>query len=298
MSEPAGSTGATPDDAPDPATTLRERLAGVRGLILDADGVIVWRGGHLPGAPEALARLAELGIPYRIVTNFSSAHRTTLAARFAAGAISPDRLITAASAAAAHTARTHAGRRLLVIGSPDALREFDGQAVAGVAEAAADPGAIAAVVVGDAGDDLRFGDLDVAFRCLRAGADFIAMHRNLWWMTRKGETLDSGALVAGLEVATGRRALVAGKPSGLVFREAVAGIAADLGRRVPARSIAMVGDDPVADVAGARRVGLRGVLVLTGKTSGAAIGRLRAGPVGTRPDAIAPSLTEVVAALD
>jgi ribonucleotide monophosphatase NagD (HAD superfamily) len=53
----------------------------------------------------------------------------------------------------------------------------------------------------------------------------------------------------------------------------------------------MVGDDPRADVAAARRVGLRGILVLTGKTTaGEAIAS------GLRMDAIAPSFAEVVAA--
>jgi ribonucleotide monophosphatase NagD (HAD superfamily) len=91
-----------------------------------------------------------------------------------------------------------------------------------------------------------------------------------------------------------------------MFRTALAGLAADLGRPVRARDVAMVGDDPVQDIAGARRVGLRGILVLTGKTGAAAAASLEdaAAPgVGARrsraiPDAVAPSLADVVAALD
>jgi HAD superfamily hydrolase (TIGR01450 family) len=282
----------------DPPAVLRQSLAGVRGLVLDADGVIVLRGEMLAGASEALAALADRGIPFRIVTNFSTAHRATLAARFGDGVVPAERFITAASAAAAHTAARHGDRPLLVIASGDALREFDGQRLLTSAEADAAPAEVAAVVIGDAGDDLRFGDLDVAFRCLRAGAEFVATHRNLWWLTRKGETLDSGALVAGLEEATGRRATIAGKPSPMVFRQAVAG-AADLGlRRLPTDAVAMVGDDVRADIAAAKRAGLRGVMVLTGKHGPADVEALARGRGGTRPDAIAPSLAEVVAALD
>jgi len=283
----------------DPPPVLRQRLAGVRGLVLDADGVIVLRGELLPGAPEALERLASRAIPFRIVTNFSSAHRATLAARFGGGVIPPERFITAASAAAAHTAARYAGRPLFVIATGDALREFEGQDLVAAHVADRAPGEVAAVVVGDAGDDLRFGDLDVAFRCLRAGAAFVAMHRNLWWITRRGETLDSGALVAGLEEATGRRATIAGKPSSVVFRQATAGIAADLGlRRLSPGDVAMVGDDVRADILAAMRVGLRGVLVLTGKHGPAEVAAAARGRGGTLPDAIAPSLGEVVAALD
>ena len=58
---------------------------------------------------------------------------------------------------------------------------------------------MAAVVIGDAGDDLSYRNLDIAYRFLHAGADFVAMHRNLWWMTPKGHTLDSGAFIVALE---------------------------------------------------------------------------------------------------
>jgi ribonucleotide monophosphatase NagD (HAD superfamily) len=169
---------------------------------------------------------------------------------------------------------------------------------------AAPPGTVAAVVIGDAGDELSFRNLDVAFRLIRGGADLLAMHRNPWWLTPKGETLDAGAMVVGLEFATGRRARILGKPSPLVFRQAAAGLAHDLGGRVPRRDLAMVGDDPVADVAAAQRVGLRGFLVLSGKTSAAEAERLagavrsRAARPVRRPDGIAASLADVVAALD
>jgi len=73
-------------------------------------------------------------------------------------------------------------------------------------------------VIGDAGDDLSFRNLDIAYRQLRGGAEFVAMHRNPWWVTPKGFTLDAGALVAGLEFALGRRAVICGKPSPVVFR--------------------------------------------------------------------------------
>ena len=281
-------------------TELSAALAGVRGLVLDADGVIVFKGEFLPGAPEALARLATLGIPFGIVTNFSAAHRDTLSARFGGGALPGDRFITAASAAATYTATHHPGGRLFVISAPDALREFEGQTLVSADEAdAAASGDLAAVVIGDGGDDLSYRNLNVAFRAIRRGAEFVAMHRNPWWLTPRGETLDAGAFVAGLEVATGRAPVVCGKPSPVVFEQALAELAADLGgKRLRARDVAMVGDDPIADIAGAKRVGMRRVLVLTGKVNASAAEAAMSGPARTRPTAIADSLLDVVAALD
>lgn len=281
-------------------TDLSDALSGVRGLVLDADGVIVFKGELLPGAAKALARLVTLGIPFRIVTNFSAAHRNTLSARFADGAVPGDRFITAASAAAAYTAAHHPGGRIFVISAPDALREFDGQALVSADEAdAAAPGELAAVVIGDGGNDLSYRNLDVAFRAIRRGAEFVAMHRNPWWLTPRGETLDAGAFVAGLEVATGRAPVVCGKPSPVVFEQALAGIASDLGvGRLRPRDVAMVGDDPAADIAGARRVGMRAVLVLTGKVDAGSAQVAMSGPSRSRPTAVADSLADVVAALD
>lgn len=287
---------------------LRIALAGVRGFVLDADGVLVMKGAALPGSSEALATLEARGIPFRIATNFSSAHRSTLAARFQAAGlpVTEDRIVTAASATAAYTAATFPGQPLFVITRPDGRREFDGQHLM-PHEAADDPGArVAAVVIGDGDTDLSFVNLDRAFRLVRGGAALLAMHRNAWWFTSRGPTLDSGAFVVALEFATGAHAVVCGKPGPIMFRTALAGLSADLGGRVPARSVAMVGDDPAQDIAGARRLGMRGILVLTGKTipaeaatlAGSARPAIPARRSRATPDAIAPSLADVVAALD
>ena len=278
---------------------LRAALRGVRGLVLDADGVLVLQGRPLPGSMEAVATLVDRGIPFRVVTNFSQLHRETLAGWFGRGGltIDPERIITATSATAAHTAAHHRGRPLFVLAADDARREFEGQHLMTADEAdAAPPGTVAAVVVGDAGDELSYRNLDIAFRLVRKGADLLSMHRNPWWLTPKGETLDAGAYVVGLEFATGRRAQILGKPSPLVFRQAADGLMADLGERLPRSSFAMVGDDMRADVAAAQRVGMRGILVLSGKTAAADVEAAR--PVGRGPDGVAPTLADVVAALD
>ena len=281
-------------------TDLSKALAGVRGFVLDADGVIVFKGELLPGAADALARLARIGIPFRIVTNFSAAHRETLSARFGDGAVPAQQFITAASAAAAYTASHHAGGRLFVISAPDALREFDGQTLVTADEAdAAAPGELAAVVIGDGGDELSYRNMNVAFRAIRRGAEFVAMHRNPWWLTPRGETIDAGAFVAGLEVATGRTPVVCGKPSPVVFEQALAGLAADLGvDRLEPNDVAMVGDDPIADIA--RRPRCRHARDPRAHRQGRCERRksAMAGPAGTRPTAVAELLVEIVAALD
>lgn len=61
----------------------------------------------------------------------------------------------------------------------------------------------------------------------------------------------------------------------------------------------MVGDDIRNDVLAGQRAGLRGVFVLTGKHRLEEIRRLPGhGRGGREPHAVAPSLADVVAALD
>ena len=282
-------------------TGLRDALRGVRALVLDADGVLVAPGTALPGVAEAIGRLDARGIPYRVATNVSAAHRETVAARFAGLGlpIPAERIVTSLSATVDDVRRTYPGQPVFVLTHRDGLREFADDPLMTPEAADADDARAAAVVIGDAANDLSYQNLDRAFRLVRRGAELIAMHRNGWWLTARGETIDSGAFVAALEYATGRRARLTGKPGPLMFRTAFRGLAADVaaagGSALRYRDVAMVGDHSVQDITGARRVGLRAILVLTGRTAAEDVPGLRGRAV---PDAVAGAMGDVVAALD
>ena len=209
----------------------------------------------------------------------------------------PSRIMSALSASAAFTRHRYPGEPLFVMASTDALTEFAGQRLlSGRGGRRARTRRAAAVVVGDAPEAVTFDNLNRAFRLVRAGAELIGMHRNPWWLTPDGPTLDSGALVTGLEFATER--------SGPDPRQAVAGLlprggrrarrrrsAERGGRRLVRHDIAMVGDDIRTDVrrraAGGPARGVRPVRQ-------ARPGRRRdaSPPVAAvgRPDGIAPTL--------
>jgi HAD superfamily hydrolase (TIGR01458 family) len=285
-------------------SALRDALRGVRGLLLDLDGVIVSAGQAVAGSVDAINELERRGMPYRIVTNTSLVSRRSLS-RFAAklgNQIPPERFQSALSASAAYAARVFRDQPLYVLSSSDAKSEFDGQHLLSHEEAA-DPGArVAAVIVGDSPDELTYANLNVAFRLIRGGARLIGMHRNAWWLTPEGPTLDSGAYVTGLEFAAGIRAQIIGKPAPAFFSLAVDGLrreAAARGERLRRSEIAMVGDDVRTDVLAGQRAGLCGVLVLTGKHGLADVAKVNGhGRGGREPHAVAASLAEVVAALD
>lgn len=253
---------------------------------------MIQAGQPLPGAVAALAELEQRHIPFLVATNTSVLSRATLAVRVASRGIhlDPGRIVSALSVTADLTARRYPGGPLFVLCSDDARREFAGQRLLPPTDEADEADGCAAVVVGDAAEELSFANLDRAFRLVRGGARLIAMHRNPWWITTRGPTLDAGAFVVGLEFATRRRAVVAGKPSATFFAAALRA----LGR--PADEVVMIGDELRADVAGARRAGIRAVWVRSGRDGDPDLARqvARGEPP---PDASAADFAAVVAAL-
>jgi HAD superfamily hydrolase (TIGR01458 family) len=282
------------------STDLRAAVGGVRAFLLDLDGVIVLAGEAIPGAAEALTGLERRGMPYRIVTNTSAVSRETLS-RWSAklGApIPPERFESALSASASWTARTFRDQPLYVLASDDAKTEFAGQRLLTHAEAGATGATAAAVVVGDSPEEATFENLNRAFRLIRRGATLVGMHRNPWWLTPDGPTLDSGSFVVGLEFAAAVQARIIGKPSVAFFSQAVRDLRKEVGHDLARSEIAMVGDDVRTDVRASQRAGLRGILVLSGKHAAPDVEVAARERGGRRPDAIARDLAEVIAALD
>jgi HAD superfamily hydrolase (TIGR01458 family) len=116
-----------------------------------------------------------------------------------------------------------------------------------------------AVLVGDTGEELTYTALNRAFRFLMDGAAFITLARNRYFRGADGLCLDVGPIVAALEYATQREAVLIGKPAREFFLLACQSMG------VPSETTVMIGDDLEADVGGAKTAGCTGVLVRTGK---------------------------------
>ena len=106
---------------------------------------------------------------------------------------------------------------------------------------------------------MTYERLNRAFRMLLDGAELVTLARNRYWQANDGLMLDTGPFCAALEHASGKKAILAGKPSPAFFQAALASTGA-----APSET-AVVGDDLESDVGGAQRAGMRGVLVRTGK---------------------------------
>lgn len=227
----------------------------VDAVLFDIDGVLTVSWEPLPGAADTVQAVRDRGLAVAFVTNTTSRSAASVAVslRDAGIALHDDELLTATVATAHHLRDQHPGAPCLVLNDGDV-----GEDLAEVT-AAHPPESAQVVVLGGAGPAFTYGALDDAFRALTGGAELVAMHRNLRWRTDRGEQLDAGAFVLGLEAATGVEATVVGKPSPAFFRAGLQQVGVEAGRAM------MVGDDLHSDVLAAQQLGCRGVLVRTGK---------------------------------
>jgi len=116
------------------------------------------------------------------------------------------------------------------------------------------------IIMGDLGDGGYTPDiLHAIFNHVMDGAIVLALHKNRFWQKEDGLHLDTGPFVAAIEYATGKDAVVLGKPSADFFH----GVCSALGAK--AADTLMIGDDIESDIGGAKQAGLQTALVQTGK---------------------------------
>ena len=225
-------------------------MKSIKGVLFDLDGVFYVGSKLIPGGNETLAWLREQGIGYRFVTNNTTMSRSALVAKLQHMGldISENELLSANYAGVVQLQKMGLTRCRLVLA--EAAQTDYPPAVENDPEA---------IVIGDIGNEWDYDLLNSLMNQLLEGAELIALHKGRYFQTDEGLMLDSGAFVAALEHATGKKAHVVGKPSTAFFEMGSALL------NVAPNELLMVGDDLINDIEGAQRAGYQGVLVQTGK---------------------------------
>jgi HAD superfamily hydrolase (TIGR01458 family) len=244
------------------------------------DGVLYNADQLIPGAVEAVTWVHAQGIPHLFLTNTTSSSRAALSEKLMSFGIpvQPTEILTPAVAAAEWLRAQHAEAISLIV-RPSARTEFAGlPCLPDEAEQGA-----SYVVVGDLGDLWDYRTLNRAFRLLyhNPEAKLIALGMTRYWLAPHGIALDVAPFVAALEHASGRKALVIGKPAAAFYQAAIEKLG------LIANEVVMVGDDIETDIGGAQTAGMKGALVKTGKFRPADL-------LGnTRPDFVFASIAEL-----
>jgi 4-nitrophenyl phosphatase len=244
-----------------------QRLPGVRGVLFDVDGTLLLGSRSLadyellPGAIEVLTALRERRVPFALLTNGSAYPPAEQAAKLRSHGLPVDdgQMLTP-SCVAADEMRRRGVRRALVLGTP------------GVGHALREAG-IETVHTGEAGDkdadavfvgwhpECGMKDIETACHAIWGGAELYVASDVPYFATRQGRAIGySFAITAAIRRLTRAPMILTGKPSIRALRF----VAGRLG--VPARALAVVGDDPVVEVLMARRGGATALAVTTGTT--------------------------------
>jgi HAD superfamily hydrolase (TIGR01450 family) len=229
-----------------------------RAFLLDLDGVLYRGQEPVPGAPETLAALREMGKRLVFMTNNSWRTPGQVAEKLLGMGIpaEPHEVVTSGQATAGVLAREASGRTAYVLGGNgvrSALVE------AGIEPVDGKPERVDFVVVGW-DRDLTYERLRMATVLVGRGARLVATNDDASYPAPGGELWPgAGAILAAVETGSGRQASVIGKPHRPLFDLAL--------DRAGSREALVVGDRLETDIEGAAAAGLDSGLVLTGAST-------------------------------
>ncbi len=231
---------------------------GRQVLLIDLDGVIYQSGQLIDGALEALEWIGARRIPHLFVTNTTSRSRGALLQKFERFGFTAeaDEIMTPIIAAEDWLSQRGLQRAALYL-PEEAQNDFASLE----AEPVDNDSPVDAVIIGDLGQAWTFDLLNSAFRRLMAepAPQLLALGMTRYWRGPNGLQLDVAPFVKALEHATGRDAVVVGKPAAAFFEAALERLSC------PAAETLMIGDDIHGDIDAAQRCGIRGIQVRTGK---------------------------------
>ena len=232
-------------------------LSKIRHLIVDMDGVLWHADVALPGIQDFFVFLRKQGIDFTLATNNSSRtpeHYAEKLARFGVD-IPPEKILNSSEATAVYLSTiAPPGTRVYAVGEDGLRRALEKH---GFTLSEDD----ASYVVVGWNRDLHWKHLATASLFIHNGAHFIGTNPDTSFPTERGPVPGNGAQLAAIEITTGVKPIVIGKPAPGMYLEAL--------RRMNASpdTTAVVGDRLDTDILGGIRTNLTGILVLSGITT-------------------------------
>lgn len=235
--------------------TLRH-IRSKRAFIFDMDGVIYHGNILLAGAAQLVEWLKRENKRFLFLTNSSERSPEELSQKLARLGIEvgPEHFYSSALATAAFLASQKPNGSAYVIGEPGLIHALYR---AGYTMNNVNPDY---VVVGEA-SSYNLDTLIKAVRLVIGGAKLIGTNPDLTGPTEGGLVPACGALVAPVELATGRKAYFVGKPNPLMMRHALRTLG------VTREETIIIGDRMDTDIIAGIESQIETILVLTGVTS-------------------------------
>jgi len=227
-------------------------------FLIDIEGTIVKDKSYTPvdGAVEWLKKVKSSGKKFSLVTNNTTHSPEKLLSLLKSRGfeLEEDNLDTCMKAAKEWLKRRKV-KSCFVLGN-EVLKGYLGKEGISIRE----DSLVQAVVVG-LDEKINYQKLKIATRALvEKNAYLIALHSNKVFKDSKGEIAPSvGSIVKSLEYASDKKAIIMGKPSKDFYRNVL--------RRLNSKpqKCLFISDDPLSDLAGAKKLKIKTAFVLSGK---------------------------------
>jgi 4-nitrophenyl phosphatase len=266
-----------------------DRIENLRVLLIDGDGVLYRGNSPISGINRFFKVLAERDIAWGLITNNATKPPEHYVEKLGGYGIDSavDQIFTSATVTADYMKHTYPqGTAVYVIGElgvQQALRDA-GMTVYSGEERPPEP---VKAVISALDRTLTYMKLRIATLLIRElDIPLIATNPDKTFPAKEGIVPGAGATIAALEAATGRQAMVIGKPSPTMYKVAMEKLGGEI------ETTAMLGDRFDTDIAGALLLGLGTILVLSGVTT-----RAEAEASEIRPDLVLEDIGELAESL-
>ena len=261
---------------------ISEYFDNIKGLIIDMDGVL-WRDTEpLGNLPAIFQNIKSSGLKAILATNNATRTVAEYHQKLADfGVTLEDWQVINSAQATGIFIRDHygSGTQVFVVGQPSLMRTLESYNLNVVDGETPD----VKIVVASLDYQLSYEKLKKASLLIQSGCIFIGTNPDTTLPTPHGFIPGSGTVIGALEIASGKKAKIIGKPEPLLYEIALKRLALS-----PDETLA-IGDRLETDIAGAQAAGVHTALVLTGAST-----QTQAESYDPAPEIIAKNLTGLI----
>ncbi|MEM4575934.1 MAG: HAD-IIA family hydrolase [Candidatus Nezhaarchaeales archaeon] len=256
----------------------------IRGLIIDLDGCVYIGDKPIYGVQEALQKLRSKGIKVLFLTNNSTKTPQEYLSKLESMNIkaSLQEILTSSVIAASYVKRVYGPSRVYVVGTralEEVLKFYGHEVVDAGSE----------VVIAGLDFNFNYQKLSRASKEIRRGARFIATNADATIPMEEDVMPGAGPIVKAIEVASGVKPLIVGKPSKIAIKEALRLL------KLRPEEVLIVGDRPETDIKMGKKFNCLTALVLTGVIKKESLESM---PKSLKPNLVVDSLRDLVDKID
>lgn len=232
-------------------------MKSYKAYLIDLDGTLYQGDKGIQTAIEFIQELLTLNIPFKFVTN--NATRTTaelvewIKQSFNLS-ITDQHVYTSTMALLDYVHQHYQDKEVYVIGESALLTQIKQTQLKLVKHDQAN------LVIQGLDRQANYNSLSIAVRAILNGADFLVTNADRLIPFAGGMNPSSGAITSFIQFATGKEALVFGKPNAPIIKGALASL------NVSPEDVLLIGDNYETDILAGINEGIDTLLVLTGVT--------------------------------